>query len=387
MWKYLFLICVSIFWCSVWYSLVFWGNLNFSTDIQFWTTIWNQVILGDEDLSHAIVVYTSNVNLSKFEVHSLCESESKFLTSHKDLYFFEIHYTWDTCSSNSIVLKEGETIYGNTAKNIEILSKNTLLGTYIDYSTGQLEEKKRDFKSIISDTAIYKNYSGKELIKYLKYALGQRKYAEAFFHHSLIQEIISGREKKYVTPVLGRSLSTLATKIPNSPRPYRQTYTDGIHHWWDIDGSNGDTTIALDDGLIVRIVEWFNNATDFSKIVYWDNLSYEQKLKNLDVLRWNQVWLKTLKWDVIFYSHLQSISGEIKEWTYVSKWTVLWTTWVSWVPEIGYDDYHLHFAVMKNPYNIDMAGTYDFWDYMAWDWYGKWMNYEQTVELQRNTFE
>lgn len=387
MWKYFLLICTSILSCGLWYGLVFWGNLSFSTEIQFWTTIWSQVILEDDTLSSTVVVYTSNVNLSSFEVHSLCESESRFITSHKNLYFFEVSYTWDMCSSNSIVLKEGETIYGNTAKNIEILSKNEVLGKYIDFSTDELEQQKKEFQSIISDTAIYKNYNGKDFIKYLKYSLGQRKYTEAFFHHSLIQEIISGRDEKYLNPVLWRSFSTLASKIPNSGRPYRQAYTDGIHHGWDIDGEKGDTIIALDDGVIVRVVDGFDNASDFSNIIYWENLSDEQKLKNLDVLRWNQVWLKTLKWDVIFYSHLQSVSSEIQEWVYVSKWAVLWKTWVSWVPEVWYDDYHLHFAVMKNPYISEKAGTYDFGDYMAWDWYGKWMNYEQTVELQRITFE
>jgi len=42
---------------------------------------------------------------------------------------------------------------------------------------------------------------------------------------------------------------------------------------------------------------------------------------------------------------------------------------------------------MKNPYNIDEAGTYDFWDYMVWDWYGRYLSYEDTLTLQKNTFE
>jgi len=36
-------------------------------------------------------------------------------------------------------------------------------------------------------------------------------------------------------------------------------------------------------------------AEDFGKIVYGDDLSYEEQLENLDVLRGNQVWLKTMK--------------------------------------------------------------------------------------------
>lgn len=60
---------------------------------------------------------------------------------------------------------------------------------------------------------------------------------------------------------------------------------------------------------MVRGFEW----SDFSNIVYGDNLSEEQELKNLDILRGNQVWIKTMKGDVAFYSHLSSIPENITE--------------------------------------------------------------------------
>jgi len=32
---------------------------------------------------------------------------------------------------------------------------------------------------------------------------------------------------------------------------------------------------------------------------------------------------------------------------------------------------------MKNPYDFLKAGTYDFGDYMAWDWLWKWKSYNE----------
>jgi hypothetical protein len=37
-----------------------------------------------------------------------------------------------------------------------------------------------------------------------------------------------------------------------------------------------------------------------------------QELKNLDVLRGKQVWLKTLKGDVVFYSHLAEVDISLR---------------------------------------------------------------------------
>ena len=127
-----------------------------------------------------------------------------------------------------------------------------------------------------------------------------------------MQKIISARNKKYISPVPGKSVVEKFTKIPNSGRPYRAGYTDGIHHGWDIDAPIGTDTVALDDGIIVRVVSDFSTS-DFSRIVYGENLTHEQKLKNLDILRGKQVWLKTMKGEVVFYSHLDTVPSDIFE--------------------------------------------------------------------------
>jgi len=76
--------------------------------------------------------------------------------------------------------------------------------------------------------------------------------------------------------------------------------------------------VALDDGIIVRVVNDFD-ASDLSRIIYGENLSEEQKLKNLDLLRGKQVWLKTMKGEVVFYSHLDTIPSSITEGSFVSQ--------------------------------------------------------------------
>lgn len=385
--KYILLIATLIIGCVWGYGLVFWGNIIFSSDIRFGTTLWKQVILDDTNLSKNIIVYQSNTNLSSYEVFSICVTDSRFLDSAQWLYFFEILYSSENCKSESIVLKKGDTIYADTTENIKITTKTDILAKYIDYDTNSLLVIQKQYQKILSINAIYKNYTGTDIIKYLKYALGNRQYGEAKINYDIITEVITGRDKKYISPVSWATLSTQSSKIPNSGRPYRASYTDWIHHGWDIDTNFRDPVIALDDGIIVRIVDGFQNSSDFSKIVYSPNLDENQKLKNLDILRGNQVWLKTMKGDVVFYSHLNSIEEGISEGARVSRWDLLWKIGVTGVPEVGYDDYHLHFAVMKNPYIKGREWLYDFWDYMAWDWYARWLSQSETIEVQNTIFE
>jgi hypothetical protein len=42
---------------------------------------------------------------------------------------------------------------------------------------------------------------------------------------------------------------------------------------------------------------------------------------------------------------------------------------------------------MQNPYNYLEAGTYDFWDYMAWDWLTRGQDYQGVIEHQHTIFE
>jgi hypothetical protein len=144
-------------------------------------------------------------------------------------------------------------------------------------------------------------------------------------------------------------------------------------------------TSAIDDWVIIRVVRNFK-FEDLNKLVKNWNLSNIQKLRNLDILRGNQVWLKTSKWDVMFYSHLWKIPNNIIEWTFVSVWQNIWTIDKTWVPDKDYKNFHLHFPIMKNPYLRKKAWKYSWEDIMAWDWYLKWLDPDTIIKEQKKIF-
>lgn len=389
MWKsILTLLILSIFVWLSWYSFVSGGYLVFNPEVRFVASAWDTIYLEEDIDAKTVLVYRANFDISTARINSLCNIESRYLDSSKNLYFFEVDYSSDLdCNNWNVVLQLWEEIYANTIHKLDIMKGNIIFGKYLDYSDTELEWIQDELQYQLTSNAIFKNYNNSNIAKNFRYYKGKKEYNNAQLHNNLIDLILDGRKQKYLTPVLGRTFSTRATKLPNSARPYRSAYTDGIHYGFDIDGELRDTVIALDTWLVVRVVDGFDNQSDFSRIVYWDNLSRNQQLKNLDILRGNQVWIKTLKWEVVFYSHLDSINEEITEGSLVTKWQKIGLTWVSWVPEDGYDDFHLHFEIYKNPYNILKAGSYDFWEYMQWEYLWKGMNNLELIELIENTFE
>ncbi len=338
-------------------------------------------------LANEILVYDANTNISAAKISSSCPITSKFLTSSKTLYFFEVDFSQaGECKNGNIVLELAGEKIASSLFTLNIKSSITELLNYWDYSSEALRTLSTNLEKTQKKYAIYKNYKRQDIVKYYAYLQGQRRYFEAQQQYSVIQSILVGREKKYLSPVIERNISETFTKIPNSPRPYRADYTDGIHHGWDIGAPIGTDIVALDDGVIVRVVALFS-PSDFSRIVYGNSLSDEQKLKNLDILRGRQIWLKTMKGDVVFYSHLDTVLGNIHEGMKVTRGEKMGTVGISWVPEEGYEDSHLHFEIAKNPYIFETAGTYDFGDYMAWPWATKGMNEAQTVQAQKDIFE
>jgi hypothetical protein len=97
--------------------------------------------------------------------------------------------------------------------------------------------------------------------------------------------------------------------------------------------------------------------------------------------------LKTAKWEIVFYGHLDNVFSNIKKWEFVKKWQAIWTVGISWVPDKKYKDYHLDFSLRKNPYNRDRAWKYSIYDYMKWDWEFKWKAKEFVLKNQYNIFK
>lgn len=387
MWKQIIIWCFVILGCIGGYSFVSGWNLVFNPEIQFVTSVGKDVYTDSDNLHTMSVVYKSNINIKNATISSLCTISSRFIEETKGLYFFEVDYSEDRlCANENIVLQMGDQTYANTISQLSLMSDADIYSLFVDYSDQQLREYNESLKKDLDTYSVFKNYNKNNIWKYYKFFAWQRKYQELTYKKNIITDIIEGRWNKYISPVPGRRVVETAHKIPNAPRPYRDAYTDGVHHAWDIDGELWETVVALDDGVIVRIVDDFTDE-DFSKIDYSAGSSYETQLNNLDILRGNQVWLKTLKWEVVFYSHLESVDQNIRQGMLVKKSTPFGKMWVTGVPEVGYDDYHLHFSIMENPHDILRAGTYSFMDYMSWDWLTRWKTYNQVVQEQNNIFE
>jgi len=384
--KKIFLILLIFFLPCAAIGYVFGNEYLFPPEIHAWGVV-SSVRLWSPFLDSTIIAYKTNWSITDYEIISECSIDYQYLDRKKEVYFFKLQFLEDNCNDSTLHLALNSEFVPGSEKIITFEKVADLFDIYLDYSTQDLENLKESIQKSMQAYWIYANYNLWNIAENYKYYLSQRKFYEAKYAYDIIEEILIWRWKKYISPVPWRHIDTQANKVPNAGRPYRAWYTDGIHRWWDIDAELGDEVVALDDGIIVRVVDNFNNETDFSKIQYWDNLDAQIQNNNLDILRGNQVWLKTMKWEVVFYSHLQTISDGIIPGLRVSTWQKLWTIWVTGVPGKAYDDYHLHFAIMQNPYNSIVAGTYTFDDYMSWDWKARNLSYDEVILLQKTIFK
>lgn len=341
---------------------------------------WNHEIL-----SKNFVVFESNQDLSGFSISWWCRVRSKLLPqTQSQIYVFEMILEEENCKNPHFLLQDSDgKSLTNTFFRVDITSYVELFNLYTDFTSQRLRqlltqlEKHKEQRILFSrlqnlslDNEMYRKYFDFHQIEYQK---------------NLIKNILENRTEKYTIPVAGFELPTLISKLPNSGRPYRADHTYWIHEGWDIDTKKWQEVIAIDDGIILRVVDGFL-FEDLQKIKR-KNLSHRDKLLNLDILRGNQVWLKTNKWDVIFYWHLNEVNKNISEWQVVKRWQSLGTVGISGVPDLNYTDFHLHFELRQNPYNHQKAGKYTFEEYMDWDWYFKWKNSQYIIQNQYTIFQ
>lgn len=326
------------------------------------------IFLDSKDLNKNQIFIKSNSDSEQFFISWDCKAQWKLVEKKSNLYTYDLIINDKNCAKKDIsvyIKKENKNI--KTFK-FYIFREYKLYSLFLDFKNEYLEK-------------IQKTLLKKDLKKLKNRTLEEKKYL-----YNFIKNILEKRKEKYKIPVLWAELPSRFTKMPNSPRPYRSAYTDNFHHWWDFDSEKWAMVVALDDGIIVRIVKGFK-FSDLDKIDYSKKLSYEQRLENLDILRWNQVWLKTMKGDVAFYSHLDSILENVKIWTIIKKWEAIWRVGITWVPDRDYTDSHLHIPIQKNPYILKKAWKYNYMDYMAWSWYLKWKSYSEVLKNQENVFE
>ena len=352
-------------------------NFAFDSKINLEKSLSKNIFLDSKKLDKDIFIYNSSIDLKNYKLQNSCLKSQKFLWKKWNNYYFEASFL-DICFDNNLFLvSESWKKIPNLKVKLNLFSDYKIFNIFSDLKTSDLEKIKKSFEENIE------KYNSK-WIKTFKDLQNLRKKNEDKYMLNILNNILKLREQKYLLPIDWVWLSKNLSKIPNSPRPYRKEYTDWIHHWWDFDAEYGQKIRAIDTWIIVRVVRDFK-FSDLNKIKR-KNLLYEDKLKNLDLLRWNQVWLKTAKWDVVFYSHLSKIADNIRVWTFVKKWDFIWNVWISWVPDKNYKDYHLHLAIQKNPYIVVKAWKWTLDEYLKWPWYFKWKSQKFVLENQDKVF-
>ncbi len=367
------------------YSLVYAGAgfFNYSTTIVF--KLSDNIFLDSISLNKTQVVFNSARDLSNFKIKSKCDIFSKLIYKKWNRYMFDIKFFNNKCDDSNLTLINDIWEVEKQFK-LNIVREYNALYNLLDVKTPNL----LSFYEILRKKGdLYKDYDkyNPEIEKnYYKFLKKNRILKESLYNEKLVKNILDKRNEKYLVPLLGHNLPKTLVKIPNSWRWYRSDYTDWIHHWWDIDWRFWEQIIAIDDWIIVRVVNNFK-FDDLSKIKRWNNITYDDKIRNLDILRWNQVWLKTMNWNVVFYSHLNEIFTNIETWEVVKKGQPIGTIWITWVPDKNYKDFHIHFPIQVNPHDLNMVWKYDLDDYMKWDWLLKGKKWNEVLKLQYDVFE
>jgi len=380
--KYILSLVILITWLSVFTT--FWASILIqNTKLVY--KLSNNIYLNSQTLNKTYLIYKSNNDLSWAYFQSSCNVWTKLIWSKSNLYLFELTVKNKDCSNNVFFLKSKDWILNETELNL--VDDYKLYNILLDYSSKDLNALLKTVSKLSSSLKIFNDYKTSLLDDKYNFSKKKRNYEELVYKSEVIISILEKREQKYIIPVPWYDLPTSnASKIPNSWRPYRQNTTDWIHHSWDIDAPYWTKVVALDDWIVVRIVNWWE-MSDLQNIREWKNLSDDDKARNLDLLRWNQIWIKTMKWEVVMYAHLSKIVDSLKEWVMIKKWDYIWNIWITWVPDAGYTDYHLDFSICENPYNLWKVWSYDIVDYMRWSWIFKWKSKDYIVEHQWSIFK
>lgn len=355
--------------------------ITFNKNITFYKVVSENIFPDSENLNSSIIIFKSNTNISKYKIETKCNHIFEYLWEKNRLYLFNFKLLDNKCENPKFYLSDWNKKIESTNFELNIEKKSDIFLNFVDYSNEELLKINQKLLSEITKYSKYKKINKSSLSKIKK----NRYYKELIYKKNILKNILERRSKKYENPVKWYYIATWLNVIPNAGRPYRSNYTDWIHHWWDIISPEWTTVSAIDDWVIIRVVEDFD-FEDINNIIKEWEISYTQKIRNLDILRWKQVWLKTSKWDVMFYSHLNLIYENIKEWVYIKAWENIWTVWKTWVPDRDYDNFHLHFPIQKNPYDIKKINKYSYEDIMKWDWYLKWLSPDEVIKQQNDIF-
>ncbi|MDD2907862.1 MAG: M23 family metallopeptidase [Candidatus Gracilibacteria bacterium] len=362
------------------YTLVFAGNIG---EIKF--KLSNNIFFDSLNLSKNMVIIESRENLSNLKISGDCSVTGKMVEHNANFYVFELFLADEKCDKKTInaVFSKGDLLLN---ASFNLTTPGNLYNTYLDFSSEKLEKYLKSIEVGITKLSSYSSYN--KTIHKDKYDFldKNRNLQELMYMKTFISDILSKRNLKYAVPIKGSNLPTLSSKMPNVPRPYRSEYTSGIHEGWDFDADYGETVVSIDYGIVVRVIDNFSFA-DLDKLKTTGELTKDDKVKNLDILRGNQVWIKTMRGDVVFYSHLSEVYSNIKVGDVVFKGQALGAVGITGVPDKNYTDYHVHVEFRENPHNDTRKTSYSIDEYMNWDWYFKGKSEKYILENEYNIFE
>ncbi len=348
------------------------------------------VLPGDSDLWSTMFIIRAPKVITNLSLSSSCEHTEKLIYKNTDLeaynlYVLKISLYSSDCTNNTVFIKnEWEDVW---LYHLNIISRSEELEKTLDSSSENLTAEIKSLTIFLQDTTekiIQKKDTSTLSAKISQIELWyNKKWIE---HQKNIRETILQKRNNltFISPIQGKILPTRNTKMPNSPRPFRADVTDGIHHGWDVDAPIGTPIRAVGDGIIIRVV---NNFVwkDFDTITRKKYLTDYEKAKNLDILRWNQVWLKTMDGNVVFLAHLSEVTPWLQVGQQVNKWDNLGKVWISGVPDKWYTDSHVHFEVVLNPHTTqDIPAPIE--TMIMWTYLGKWLSKSQVFALQDSLF-
>jgi murein DD-endopeptidase MepM/ murein hydrolase activator NlpD len=365
---------------------VFWSFIISNQEVSSLSFLSKNIFPEVGTLKSTTIWVKSDFDISSYRFLSNCWVDSRFIKKEWSISYFSLALKDEKCKNPYFSLGNDKKVLSKSSIKIEIVTKLSLYSVLLDLSDEQLADISQDIDQESKKLALYKDFEEKENTNYFEYAQKKRRLQEILYKQVLIKEIQEKRKIPYLIPIKWGKLPTELSKIPNAGRPYRAWFTDAIHHAWDIDTAVGTSIQNIDEGIIVRIVDSWEWAS-LSNIRKKKWLTREDMERNLDILRGNQIWIKTMKWEVVMYNHMESISTDLEEWSLIERGTIIGTTGVTWVPEHGYKDAHLDFSIRENPYLTEKAGKYEIEDYMYWNWKMKGKSVNYIMEHQNELFE
>ncbi len=347
-----------------------------------------EIVPGDARLSSTFLIFRTGTDGAVPEIRGTCRLDVSHPVSfgtgaERRVYGASVRFPSECGPSPSFWLEtEGRTVSGTLA-TVRSQTRENLFSELSDLSDDALFLAARNAKERSEAFARAAKLAGTSPSDRLS-ALAASYRAAAEDRKRRIAAAMSEARKSlsYLSPVAGKSVPDFAPYVPNSARPYRKDTTDAIHHGWDVLAPIGTPVRAIADGIIVRTVSGFV-WSDFEGLVRPPK-DEDTRLKNLDIYRGNQVWLKTADGNVTFYSHLRDLAPGIESGTSVRRGEILGTVGVTGVPDKSYDNPHLHFEIQVNPH--DGKGSGDILSVMRWDWLGKGLAKTEVRELTGRTF-